>query len=164
MGGDRGHVDDCKCITLQLTCGSESLLAELENRCGALWCCVDGTCDVCWCWFSGIADHWIVGVCWDVDSSLKDQSDDIDSNYCCGRGYAAHCLCTTERARNTSAQHERHGETVFDNDWKFTHLAPFLYALLQIRLVSTLARLRTPLFWDLTPCHCIIRSRLREGT
>ena len=46
-----------------------------------------------------------------IDSSLKYQSDDIDCNYCCGRGYAAHCLCTTEQARNTSAQHERHGET-----------------------------------------------------
>jgi len=46
-----------------------------------------------------------------IDSSMKDQSDDIDSNYCCGRGYAAHCLRTMERARNTSAQHERHGET-----------------------------------------------------
>ena len=32
-----------------------------------------------------------------IDSSLKDQSDDIDSNYCCGRGYAAHCLRTTEQ-------------------------------------------------------------------
>jgi len=53
---------------------------------------------------------------------------------------------------------------VFDNEWKFTPLAPLLYALLQFRLVSTLARLRTPLFWDLTPCHWIIRSRLREGT
>jgi len=111
MDGARGHVDDCKCITLQLTCGSESEVAELENECGALWCCDDGSCcDICWCWFPGIADHWIVGVCWD-DSSLKDQSDDMDFNYCCGRGYAAHCLHTKERARNTSAQHERHSET-----------------------------------------------------
>jgi len=31
MGGDCGHVDDCKCITLQLTCGSESEVAEFEN-------------------------------------------------------------------------------------------------------------------------------------
>ena len=47
-----------------------------------------------------------------IDSSLKDQSDDMDFNYCYGRGYAAHCLRTTERARNTSAQCERHGETL----------------------------------------------------
>ena len=50
-----------------------------------------------------------------IDSSLKDQSDDIDSNYCCGRGYVAHYLRTTERARNTSAQDESHGETIVKN-------------------------------------------------
>jgi len=31
-----------------------------------------------------------------IDSLLKDQSDDIDSKYCYGRGYAVHCLRTME--------------------------------------------------------------------
>jgi len=30
MGGDCGHVEDCKCIALQLTCGSESEVADLR--------------------------------------------------------------------------------------------------------------------------------------
>ena len=46
-----------------------------------------------------------------VDGSLKEQTIDIDSNHCCGRGYAAHCLRTYGASKNTSAQHKRHGET-----------------------------------------------------
>ena len=50
MGGDRGHVDDCKCITLQLTCGTENEVAELQNRSGVLSFCDDGSCcDICCC-------------------------------------------------------------------------------------------------------------------
>jgi len=29
-----------------------------------------------------------------VDSSLKERTSDIESNQCCGRDYAAHCLRT----------------------------------------------------------------------
>ena len=46
-----------------------------------------------------------------VDGSLREQKIDIDSNHCCGRGYAAHCLRTYGASKNTSAQHKRHGET-----------------------------------------------------
>jgi len=65
VSGDCGHVDDCKGIILQLTCGNEGEAAELENWCGAMWCGDGGRFwDVCWSWFSGIADHWIGDVCW----------------------------------------------------------------------------------------------------
>ena len=37
------------------------------------------------------------------DGSLKEQTIDIDSNRCCGRGYAAHCLRTYGATKNTSA-------------------------------------------------------------
>jgi hypothetical protein len=47
------------------------------------------------------------------DGSFKEQTIDIESNHCCGRGYAAHCLRTYRASKkNTSAQHKRHGETV----------------------------------------------------
>ena len=46
-----------------------------------------------------------------VDGSLKEETIDIDSNHCCGIGYAAHCLRTYGASKNTSAQHKRHGET-----------------------------------------------------
>ena len=47
-----------------------------------------------------------------VDGSFKEQTINIDSNHCCGRGYAAHCLRTYRASKkNTSAQHKRHGET-----------------------------------------------------
>jgi len=49
---------------------------------------------------------------------LKEQTIDIDSNNCCGRGYAAHCLRTYGASKNTSAQHKRHGETVFSECMK----------------------------------------------
>ena len=48
LGGDCGHVGDCKCITLQLTCGSDSDVAELENWFGAVRCTDGGyCCDEC---------------------------------------------------------------------------------------------------------------------
>ena len=45
------------------------------------------------------------------DGSFKEQTTDIDSNHCCGRGYPAHCLRTYGADKNTSAHHKRHGET-----------------------------------------------------
>jgi len=43
------------------------------------------------------------------DGSLKEQIIDKDSNHCCGRGYAAHCLRTYWASKNMSAQQKRHG-------------------------------------------------------
>jgi len=36
VSGDRGFVDGCKCIELQIICESEGEAAELENRYGAI--------------------------------------------------------------------------------------------------------------------------------
>ena len=66
LGGDCGRVGDCKCITLQLTRGSDSDVAGMENWCGAVRCSDGGCfCDVCWCRFSRNADQGMVDVGWD---------------------------------------------------------------------------------------------------
>ena len=111
LGGDCGRVGDCECITLQLTCGSDSDVAGLKNWCGSVPCSDGGyCCDVWWCRFSANADHGTVDVVWDgwkfVEGTLLKER--LSS--------ALFTYVRNEQERNTSAQYKRHGETV--TTWK----------------------------------------------
>ena len=44
-----------------------------------------------------------------VDGSFKEQTIDIDSNHCCGRGYAAHCLRTYRASKKKTSLHSTRG-------------------------------------------------------